>query len=77
MQNDDFASGEKRSEPWWLSPGFEWCFVCEASVHAEALGYCIACDRPLCPLCMMFTGEGGAIQCPDCDRDCDRERRED
>lgn len=51
---------------WWLSPGGEDCPFCTGSWHAEALAYCIACDRPVCHVCMEAAVDSEDLLCPEC-----------
>ncbi|WP_148863522.1 hypothetical protein [Marinobacter fonticola] len=60
-------SGERpQDERWWLSPGGEYCPFCEGSWHAEALAYCIACDRPVCHTCVIDEVQSSDLLCPEC-----------
>lgn len=64
---DDFKTSNPGSDyQWWLTHGVECCFVCEQDVHAELLGYCDRCDRPLCTLCQDYSMPTGPVLCPDC-----------
>jgi hypothetical protein len=49
--------------PWWLG-GDEECPQCGQGYAFEAEYRCIACDGPLCPLCVVEREAG--VHCRDC-----------
>lgn len=61
---------------WWLSSGVEYCPYCEASWHAEALVYCIACDRPICHVCVGGATNSTEVLCVECEAESRQERTE-
>lgn len=52
--------------PWWLEAGPESCEFCLATYHVEVGYECIECDRPVCPICIVWVREESAIFCPEC-----------
>lgn len=68
MTDENTGSTDIRVLPWWQSPGAEFCYFCETPAHAEGLAYCIACDRPICMLCLDDSRGHRFILCPDCRR---------
>lgn len=60
---------------WWLTEGAEYCFVCEASAHAEVLTYCIACDRAVCTLCLDDSAHRDQPICRECAAELDARTR--
>ncbi|BES70621.1 hypothetical protein RE428_16390 [Marinobacter nanhaiticus D15-8W] len=62
----DNADQRPPDDHWWLSPGGEYCPFCSGSWHAEALAYCMACDRPVCHICVAETVESDDLLCPEC-----------
>lgn len=56
-----------RSElPWWLEPGSETCEFCLHTYHYEAGYYCVDCDRPICPACIVEVRVSRTVVCPAC-----------
>lgn len=55
-----------RQAPWWLQPGTESCPFCEASYAFEAGYYCVDCDQPVCPICIIEAHASREIYCPQC-----------
>lgn len=52
--------------PWWLEPGAQTCDFCQRTLHYEAVYYCVHCDRPICPLCVVKVRESQDIVCSEC-----------
>ena len=52
--------------PWWLQPGTETCPFCEAGYPFGAGYYCIDCDRPICPVCVVEIHASRKVYCPQC-----------
>lgn len=50
--------------PWWLRGGTEYCeFCCQFYVYEHGY-FCVACDGPVCALCVVEIR--GVILCRDC-----------
>lgn len=62
----DNADQRPQDDYWWLSPGGEYCPFCEGAMHAEALAYCIGCDRPVCHVCVVDSIDSNDLLCPEC-----------
>jgi hypothetical protein len=54
-----------RALPWWAAAGAETCGFCLQSYHHEVEARCTACDRPLCPHCVVRTAVV-ELRCPEC-----------
>ncbi|MCD6007978.1 MULTISPECIES: hypothetical protein [Halomonadaceae] len=52
--------------PWWLQAGDEECPFCLRRYHVEAGYYCMHCDQPICPFCVVELRESRETVCPDC-----------
>jgi|TARA_R100000353_G_scaffold150273_1_gene108682 hypothetical protein len=52
--------------PWWLEPGAEHCDFCQHRYHYEAGYHCVYCDRPVCPVCVVWVRAEHAVACPEC-----------
>ena len=50
--------------PWWLEAGAESCSFCESPLHYEAMVFCVDCDRPVCPACLVERDRSAL--CPEC-----------
>jgi hypothetical protein len=51
---------------WLLEPGPDDCAFCARAYRIEVAYYCIACDRPICPLCAVIVRERRGVLCPEC-----------
>jgi len=56
----------KRNLPWWLESGNEICPACSHTYVYETEYRCVACDGPLCPICVEYT-TALEIYCPTTD----------
>ncbi|WP_136064174.1 hypothetical protein [Modicisalibacter radicis] len=54
------------ASPWWLQAGDEECPACLRRFHVEAGYYCVRCDQPICPLCVVELRASREIVCSDC-----------
>ncbi|HLQ85888.1 MAG TPA: hypothetical protein VK110_07020 [Salinisphaeraceae bacterium] len=52
--------------PWWLEAGAEECPFCLQHYHFEAGYHCSACDRPICPVCVLEIQASRRVLCPHC-----------
>ncbi|HKK53723.1 MAG TPA: hypothetical protein VKA74_19165 [Myxococcota bacterium] len=57
---------DPKAAPWALEPGPEVCGFCDRAYHIEAGAFCVDCDRPACPLCIVEVRESRCLVCPDC-----------
>jgi hypothetical protein len=53
--------------PWWLESSSGRCAGCDVRVHVELLIYCVACDRPFCPLCIVAIRRSQELSCHGCE----------
>jgi len=56
----------KANLPWWLESGSEICPACSHTYVYETEYRCVACDGPLCPICVEYT-TALEIYCPTTD----------
>lgn len=47
------VSREGAASPWWLGGGGEQCPDCDGTYAYEMEYRCVACDAPICPLCVV------------------------
>ena len=52
--------------PWWLMPGTEFCEFCLHTYQFEVGYYCVECDGPVCPLCVIEVRATRRVVCPNC-----------
>jgi hypothetical protein len=55
----------KQNAPWWLEEGTEICPACSHAYVIQTEYRCVACDGPLCGVCVVNTFES-EILCSDC-----------
>jgi hypothetical protein len=63
-----FAKTARRTNnerPWWLEDGAENCPACSHTYVIQTEYRCVACDGPLCSLCVTSVFEAES-SCPDC-----------
>jgi len=59
----------KQKTAWWLDSGTEICSACGHTYVYETEYRCVACDGPLCPMCVEETKvEVFCSSCPDDDQ---------
>lgn len=51
----------------WIERADEPCPFCLQVYALEAGARCVACDRPVCPLCVVRVRAARALLCPDCE----------
>jgi hypothetical protein len=57
--------GTKQKQPWWLEAGAEICPTCIQAYVYQTEYRCVACDGPVCAVCVVHTIEA-EVFCPDC-----------
>jgi hypothetical protein len=55
----------KRNQPWWLEAGTEICPACSHAYVIQTEYRCVACDGPLCEMCVERT-IAVEVFCPGC-----------
>jgi len=55
----------KRNQPWWLEAGTEHCPACSHTYVIQTEYRCIACDGPVCQMCIECT-LSAEVFCPGC-----------
>jgi len=61
-EKSDDASIHK---PWWLDEETQ-CEHCFQHYSHNIGYYCIQCDRPVCPLCIVVVDPTQDVHCPQC-----------
>lgn len=56
----------RHSDAWWLEGGGEQCEFCLRRYVYEVEVRCVACDAPVCPLCVVRVRETLETYCPSC-----------
>ena len=59
-------AGAKKILSWWKRGGEESCGFCTHSYAYEMEYRCVACDRGVCPCCVVVR-ERDLLFCPECD----------
>jgi len=57
---------ERQALPWWIQEGMEICGFCLQRYSYEVEYRCTACDRAVCPMCVLQVGEQLEAYCPEC-----------
>ncbi len=57
---------EQQRRPWWLAGGWHVCEHCLQRYAVEVEYRCVACDGPVCPLCVVVVRAEAEVFCPDC-----------
>lgn len=65
-----------RVAPWWVEHGIEACCGCGQRCAYELQVRCVACDGPLCPVCLVRLTRTREASCSDCAREEERPARE-
>gem|GEM_PF-957212 len=55
----------KQNSPWWLDEGSELCPACSHAYVIQTEYRCVACDGPLCGMCVETTIDV-EVFCPSC-----------
>jgi hypothetical protein len=66
LSTENVVAKAKRNLPWWLESGTEICPACSHTYVYETEYRCVACDGPLCPICVEYT-TALEIYCPTTD----------
>ena len=51
--------------PWWLGEDHSCWFCCHRHAY-EVRWHCFACDRSVCPECVVIVRETREVFCPEC-----------
>lgn len=56
----------ERTRAWWRERGPQVCGHCHHGYHVEMASWCVDCDEPVCPVCVVTIRARRVVLCPAC-----------